>query len=105
MVSKSIFLFLSLFAISVRSQQQTWTWISGSNIINQFGDYGTQGIPSSSNIPGARNGPVSWSDSNNNILWLFGGNGFAGTAGTGKRMNDKLFVAISLYLLCFRLFE
>jgi hypothetical protein len=33
--------------------------------------YGTQGIPSTSNNPGARDGSVSWIDSNG-FLWLFG---------------------------------
>ena len=51
-----------------------WIWISGSNIINQQGNYGQPGI-SSSNIPGSRYGSVSWID-NNNHFWLFGGYGF-----------------------------
>jgi len=49
-----------------------WTWMSGSNTGNQTGFYGTQGTPSLSNIPGARQGAVAWTDSNSN-LWLFGG--------------------------------
>ncbi len=59
-----------------------WTWISGSNVIDQFGVYGGQGIPSSSNIPGARYLAESWIDSNN-FLWLFGGvgNGVNGSYG------------------------
>jgi hypothetical protein len=50
-----------------------WTWISGSNTVNQPGVYGTQGVAASTNIPGARNSSVSWTDSKGN-LWLFGGN-------------------------------
>ncbi|NTV79808.1 MAG: hypothetical protein HGA24_00065 [Candidatus Aminicenantes bacterium] len=49
-----------------------WTWISGSDTIIQPGTYGTKGVPSPSNVPGAREGPVSWLDSQGN-LWLFGG--------------------------------
>ena len=49
-----------------------WTWMSGSNTYNQKGNYGLQGISSSSNIPGARASSVSWID-NNNHFWLFGG--------------------------------
>ena len=40
------------------------------NKIGENGVYGTQGVASSSNIPGARYYAVSWIDSNN-ILWLF----------------------------------
>jgi len=50
-----------------------WTWVSGSNVINQTGVYGTKGVPDPNNIPGARIGAISWIDSSGN-LWLFGGN-------------------------------
>jgi hypothetical protein len=52
-----------------------WTWVSGPNIANQQGSYGTRGIPDPSNVPGARYDAVSWLDPNGN-LWLFGGYGF-----------------------------
>jgi len=51
-----------------------WTWISGSNTIGALGVYGTQGVPSSANVPAARMSAVSWIDGSDN-LWLFGGNG------------------------------
>jgi len=54
-----------------------WTWVSGSNIANTIGVYGTQGVPSASNVPGARAWPVSWIDRSGN-LWLFGGYGEGG---------------------------
>ncbi len=60
-----------------------WTWISGSNVANRPGNYGIQGIVSSSNIPGARYGAVSWIDSSNN-LWLFSGLGYPANGGPGK---------------------
>ncbi len=60
-----------------------WTWISGSNTTNQYGDYGIRGIPSPSNIPGGRRYTGSWIDSNNN-LWLFGGDGYAVNGTTSK---------------------
>jgi hypothetical protein len=31
-----------------------WTWVSGSNSIDQSGTYGTQATASSSNVPGGR---------------------------------------------------
>lgn len=51
---------------------QYWTWISGSNSINQEGVYGVKGVPSASNIPGARWEAAMEIDSQNNI-WIFGG--------------------------------
>ena len=54
---------------------QNWTWISGSNLTNQQGNYGIQGISSSSNVPGSRYSAISWIDMNNS-LWLFGGEGY-----------------------------
>jgi hypothetical protein len=51
---------------------KAWTWVSGSSTINASGVYGTMGTPSASNMPGARDGSVSWVDSTGN-LWLFGG--------------------------------
>jgi hypothetical protein len=49
-----------------------WTWMGGSNVVNQMGIYGTKGVPAATNIPGAREDGISWTDSNGN-LWLFGG--------------------------------
>ena len=59
-----------LWKYSISSNQ--WTWVSGSNITNQSGTYGTKGTPSSSNVAGARLGSVGWVDKNGSI-WLFGG--------------------------------
>jgi N-acetylneuraminic acid mutarotase len=63
-----------------------WTWVSGSDVVSQSGVYGTKGTPSPSNIPGARNSAVSWTDSSGN-LWLFGGFGNDST-GTISLLND-----------------
>jgi hypothetical protein len=49
-----------------------WTWVAGSNEIDQSGTYGTQGIASPSNFPGARVEAATWTDAAGN-LWLFGG--------------------------------
>jgi hypothetical protein len=59
-----------LWKYNVSSYQ--WTWISGSSIANQTGVYGTKGIPSYLNYPGARVYSLSWIDSKD-TLWLFGG--------------------------------
>ena len=63
-----------------------WTWVSGSDTVNQAGVYGTKGIASASNVPGAREYAVSWVDNSGNF-WLFGGVG-RDSAGTADRLND-----------------
>ena len=55
-----------------------WTWMSGSDTVNQTGSYGTNGVP------GARYGAVSWFDGSN--LWLFGGEGY--NSSTTGYLND-----------------
>jgi len=52
-----------------------WTWINGNNTSNAPGNYGSGGNPSPTNIPGARNGSVSWTDIYGQ-QWLFGGYGY-----------------------------
>jgi hypothetical protein len=64
-----------------------WAWIKGPGIPEQPGIYGTKGIPSPTNNPGARSwGCVTWTDLNNN-LWLFGGLAFDAN-GVQNEMND-----------------
>ncbi len=64
----------------------SWTWISGSDVIDQPGAYGTKGVADPSNIPGARSGADSWTDSSGS-LWLFGGYGWD-SAGELGVLND-----------------
>lgn len=52
----------------------TWTWVSGTDTVNQAGIYGTKGVASVTNMPGGRNSAVSWTDSDGNF-WLMGGFG------------------------------
>lgn len=52
-----------------------WTWMGGSNTVDQVGNYGTLGTPSgppTPTVPGSRYSPASWTDKSGN-LWLFGG--------------------------------
>ena len=55
---------------------KNWTWISGSDEIDQPAVFGTKRVPDSSNVPGGRYCAVSWIDSSDN-LYLFGGYGYA----------------------------
>jgi hypothetical protein len=50
------------------------------------GAYGTLGLGSAINAPGARYAAVSWTDISGH-LWLFGGNGYD-SAGTNAALND-----------------
>jgi N-acetylneuraminic acid mutarotase len=63
-----------------------WTWVSGGNVTNQKGSYGTKGTPASTNVPGERESAISWIDSSGG-LWLFGGFG-ADAAGSHDHLND-----------------
>jgi hypothetical protein len=51
-----------------------WTWMGGSDTVNQFGTYGTEGWAAPSNAPGARVNAAAWTDADGS-LWLFGGEG------------------------------
>jgi N-acetylneuraminic acid mutarotase len=68
----SLPLFLAGVSPRLASQANEWTWISGSNLQNQPGVYGTKGVPAAGNVPGTREEAASWTDSSGN-LWLFGG--------------------------------
>ena len=62
-----------------------WTWVSGSDSYDQPGSYGVRGVPSSSNVPGARNAASGWVDANGD-LWLFGG--ISDSSGNPKILSD-----------------
>lgn len=53
-----------------------WAWMSGSNVIGSYdytlGNYGTEGVPTSTSAPGSRDSIASWMDKDGD-LWLFGG--------------------------------
>lgn len=64
----------------------SWTWMGGANTANSPGNYGNKGIAAASNVPGARQGEVTWTDRMGN-LWLFGGDGYDSTGAVGL-LND-----------------
>ena len=64
----------------------SWSWVSGLNLVNSNVAYGTKGTPSASNFPGARQEAVTWVDADGNF-WLFGGVGNA-LAGSSGDLND-----------------
>jgi len=69
-----------------------WAWMGGSSTVGgtdngPTGDYGTQGVASSTNIPGGRYGSASWVDASGNV-WLFGGVGTDSTGAQQGYLND-----------------
>jgi len=58
--------------ITILEGVNAWTWVSGSDLVNEQGIYGTKGVPSTSNIPRSRDSAVSWIDPQGKF-WLFGG--------------------------------
>src|ERR1041385_3719644 len=49
----------------------SWTWMKGSQLINQPGVYGTRTVEGPGNLPGARSAYAKWKDING-TFWLFG---------------------------------
>jgi N-acetylneuraminic acid mutarotase len=64
----------------------TWTWVSGDDSPGVAGVYGTKGVASPDNVPGAREDAASWSDAAGG-LWLFGGWG-PDSGGHWGELND-----------------
>jgi hypothetical protein len=64
-----------------------WVFVTGSNLANQNGVYGTQGTPSTNNAPGGRHEAVGWADASGN-LWLFGGEGEDSVGTSDGILND-----------------
>lgn len=64
-----------------------WTWVSGDNIANQVGVYGTQGVFAPGNKPGGREDAKGWVDINGHF-WLWGGAGIAYSSNSYTVLND-----------------
>jgi N-acetylneuraminic acid mutarotase len=61
---------------SYNTATSQWTWLSGNNLVNQVGVYGTKGTEAPANVPGARQSALTWQDANG--LWLMGGTNGSG---------------------------
>jgi N-acetylneuraminic acid mutarotase len=64
-----------------------WTWVSGSNVVNAAGVYGTLGAPAADNVPPSRAGASSWLDGSGN-LWLFGGSTYTASSSDSLGLAD-----------------
>lgn len=74
-IFEKLLLLILLSAIINITNAQQFTWIHGSNLPNQIGNYGEKNVAAPTNVPGARMNAITWVDSENN-LYLFGGNGY-----------------------------
>jgi PKD repeat protein len=63
----------------------TWTLVSGTEAKNESATYGTRGVPSGANRPGARAAGVAWTDLQGSF-WLFGGE----VGGSGSDLRNDL---------------
>lgn len=64
-----------------RYSKGNWTWMSGVDSTNNYGIWGTKGVPSTNNWPVGRYSAAYWSS--NGSLWIFGG-----LVGGGFYQND-----------------
>jgi len=65
-----------------RVSDNTWTWASGSDTVDQPADYGEKGAPTATSVPGSRAYSFGYVDSFTQDFWLFGGKGFSNTSET-----------------------
>ena len=88
---KAFTLVAALLCVSVQLFAQfnscsEWTWMKGGPGASDA-YYGSKGVGSSTNRPGARDGSVSWKDSNGR-LWFYGGGGYGANTATTGYLND-----------------
>lgn len=77
----------ALFLVVQSSAQvYNYTWMKGAPN-NSLAVYGTIGVSSPANNPGAQNGGITWTDQSGN-LWLYGGSGFTGTGPNSTGLSD-----------------
>ncbi|HKR04970.1 MAG TPA: T9SS type A sorting domain-containing protein [Bacteroidia bacterium] len=67
----SLPILMFLFINYCSGQQGEWVWIHG-DAFNNSGNFGTQGVPASTNNPPPLYEPCEWTDLNGNF-WLYGG--------------------------------
>jgi hypothetical protein len=51
-----------------------WAWMGGTSTLNNVGNWGSLGVPSTTNAPSARAASAAWTD-NTGMMWLWGGIG------------------------------
>ena len=67
-------------------EQNEWAWMSGLDETNALPVFDDIGVPTENGHPGSRSLASGWVDPPGD-LWLFGGTGYGGNAGTGSLNN------------------
>lgn len=65
-----------------------WTWVAGPQTRNSTGTYGTKGVESDLNYPGARFAGTSWYNVAENSVYIFGGYGYGSSSSGAGQLND-----------------
>lgn len=86
----AVVIFLGLLQHSTQQNIVESTWIAGLSTLDATATYGTKGVPSKTNSPGSRRDPISWVDSTNGDIWLFGGVGFGSGVSSGTPFRGQL---------------
>ncbi|MCE3226911.1 MAG: hypothetical protein K0S32_1462 [Bacteroidetes bacterium] len=86
-IKATIIAFSFCMPFTSNSQTNMWTWINGTNAIDQAGIYGTMGTPAPTNAPGSRDGSGTWTDNSGN-LWMHGGLGYPNNNTTLGLLHD-----------------
>jgi hypothetical protein len=60
-----------------------WKWWKGSSSVNQTGAY-LEHVSFVGNVPGARRGTSLWQPDSLHYIWIFGGQGYGGSAASGN---------------------
>ena len=70
------FLLLGCFILAVceslAEEEPSWTWLRGRDLVNSYSIFGTTGVASPDNWPGARSGSATWTTPDGQF-WQFGG--------------------------------
>ena len=82
-----------------------WTWLTGSNAVDQNGVYGLQGVSSAGNVPGARSGHSMSMDTESRVFYVWGGFGRDNSASNGTATDLRYILQISHVFFISRLFE
>ncbi len=79
-------LLLLITGASINAQTAQFSWLSGATFTNQICVMGTKGVPSPTNVIGARQDAQYWHDNQNN-MYVLGGYGIKSNGAAGDR-ND-----------------
>lgn len=73
-----------------------WIWLAGDSSQDPLGVYGELGVPSLETRPGGRNSHTMSLDQENQLLYVFGGAGYANQSWAGNISLSRFIVLCSL---------